>query len=93
MHPVDGRVAGPDNPRVHGPGIFERAVLRQGHTACDSVIIEAVAQGERSGEVAPAAAVAAADAVPVVDLVVYLYVELVIRRLRYRCEVIVLEFV
>src|SRR5580704_5420600 len=86
-------MTGPDDARVHGPGIFERGVLRHGHAAPDSVVIEAVAQGQRSRKVAPAPAVAAADAIPVVDLVVYLNVELVIRRGRRRGVVIVVELV
>src|SRR5450631_1783108 len=86
-------MAGPDDPRVDGPGIFQRSVLRHRNTALDSVIIETVAQGQRSRIVAPASAVAAADAVPVVDLVVYLDVELVARSRRQRREVVVVELV
>ena len=93
VHPVDSHMASPDHPRVDGPGIFQRSVLRHRHTALDSVVIEAVAQGQRSRIVVPASAVAAADAVPVVDLVVYLDVELVVWAVRQCRVVVVIEFV
>src|SRR5579863_5672072 len=94
MHPVDSHMAGPDDPRVDGPAIFERSVLRHSHTACDPVVtIEAVAQYGWSRIVAPVPAVAAADVVLVVDLVVYLDVELVIRPIRRCGPVVVIEFV
>ena len=51
------------------------------------IIIEAVAQGQRSRIVVPASAVAAIDAVAVVNLVVDLDVELVIRSIR-QCRVL-----
>src|SRR5580658_6490277 len=93
MHSIDSDMAGPDDPRVDGPAIFERGVLRHGHTARDSVVIEAIAQRGWSRIVAPVPAVAAVDVVLVVELVVYLDVELVIRGIRRCGPVVVVEFV
>ena len=75
MYPIQSHVAGPD-PRVYSPGVFQRGILRYGYTALDSVIVEAVAQRQRSCEIVPAPAIAAINVVPVVDLMVDLDVEL-----------------
>src|SRR3984957_13741272 len=93
MDPGDSHMAGPDDPRGDRPAIFERSVVRHRHAACDSVVIEAVTQREWTRIVAPVPAVAAVDVVPVVELVVDLDVELVIRRIRRFGPVVVIEFV
>jgi hypothetical protein len=92
VYPIHGRVVCPDSSRVESPGIFERAVLRRSRAVRDSVIIKSVSQSLRSGEVGPAPAVAAVDALLIVDLVVNLDVELVIRRTRCTGEIVVVEF-
>src|SRR5580658_3998179 len=93
MHPVDREVAGPDNTRGQRPGIFERAILRQRGAAPDSisrsVIVEAVSKDHRSVVIRRAAAVASADVIAVVDLVINFDIELIIRSMRDAAEDVV----
>src|SRR5215472_1829847 len=93
VYPVDRYVTSPDNPRVDGPGILERSVLRHGYTALDSIIIKAIAQSQWGRVVVPPSAIAAINAVPVIDLVVYLDVELVIRSRPQSAVVVIIELV
>src|ERR1700691_5699375 len=92
MHPVNSRMAGPDHPGADIPGVFERAILRGGWTVGDAIIIEAVSQYFGGGVIAPAAAVAAIHALIVIELVVDLDVELIIRRIGCIGENEVIEF-
>src|ERR1700677_4644215 len=92
MHAVNSRMACPDHPGADIPGVFERAILRGGWTVGDSIIIEAVSQYFRSCVVTPTAAVAAINALIVIELVVDLDVELIIRRIGRIGENEVIEF-
>ncbi len=87
MHAVDRYVTRPDDSRVDGPGIFERAVLRQRGAVLDSIVVETISQDFGGIKVRRFPAIAGVDALFVADGVVYLDIELVVRCMGRRGEI------
>src|SRR5579864_1680900 len=94
LDPVDGKTVGPDDMRVHGPGVFQRDVLYVygiGSNAVAGRSEGTVSQDHGRGSIAVESAVPSADPVLVADLVIQFDVELVIRSQRYAVEAEVVE--
>ena len=96
MHPVDCEVTGPDDVGIYRAGIFNGSILCPCGTTRDSIsasiIVEAVSEDHWSVIVRGLAAVAPANVVAVVDLVINLDIELVIRSMRDAAENVVINW-
>src|SRR5580704_612202 len=96
MYPIDGEMARPDDAGIHRPGIFDRTILRQRGAARDAiarpVIVKAVSEDRGSVVIRRTAAVASADVVPVIDLVINFDIELIIRGVRRAAENVIVKF-
>src|SRR5208283_2054082 len=96
VHAVDCEVAGPDDVGIYRAGVFDRSILRQRGAACDavsgSVVVEAISKDHRSVVIGGLAAVASADVVAVVDLMINFDIELIIRLMRDAAENVVINW-